>query len=154
MRTTIRRRVMTSGAAGALLMLIGCTSPPAVTPLLRATATALEDEATRLEADRARAAEHGRQTRAALDDAFAADLDTVDVIEKRWALEAAQMYAAARERVALHQRDVQAELAARQDNLRLAAEAQRRAIALLEQQDRLIVETVGVDVWGFLQQRD
>jgi len=122
-----------------------------VTPLLRATEAALEHEATRLDTDRARVTEHARQTRAALDDAFAADLDTVDVIDKQWALEAAQVYAAAREAVALHERDARAQLDAREENLRLAAEAQRRAIALLERQDRLIAQTVGVDVWDWVR---
>ncbi|NBC10749.1 MAG: hypothetical protein GVY24_03320 [Planctomycetes bacterium] len=122
-----------------------------MTPLLRATAAALENEAAQLDTDRLRVAEHGRQTRAALDDAFAADLDTVEAMDRRWVLEAAQAYAAAREAVTLHEHDARAALDARETNLRRAAEAQRRAIALLEQQDRLIVETVGVDVWAWVR---
>ena len=50
-----------------------------------------------------------------------------------------------------HEASLTAERRTRQDNLRTAAEAQQRALELLEQQDKLITDTTHFNVWRLLQ---
>lgn len=133
--------------AAALASAAGCGAPPSVAPLLRVTDTALRAEAQHIDSDIARLRISADQSRAALDHGFALDLEHVESLDKLWVIEAAQGYAAAREQLALHEARAAQVYADRRDNLMAAAEAQRRALALLEQQDRLIHDVIGVDLW-------
>ncbi len=136
--------------AVALISVAGCGSPPAVTPLLRLADAAMRDEAQHIDTDIARLRASTDQSRCALDDAFAADLEQTAAPTKAWVLEAAQVYAAAREQLAMHQMQAEQAYAIRRANLLDASRAQRRAIALIERQDRLLTNTVGVDLWRLL----
>ncbi len=132
------------GAAG----WAGCGSPPSVVPVLRVVERAMLDEAHRIEAYDA------ERDRLALDDArlrlrdgYLADLNTTDTLDPSWIDSATEVYVAAREALVWQEIDLARQRQARQDNLRDAARAQARAIAILQQQDRLVQQTVGLDLW-------
>ena len=124
-----------------------CTAPPSVAPLLRVAEKAMTDEAARIEGDTSRDAAQAEQVRASLSAGFDADLAANKKPTAEWIKDAAEGYAAARESLARHEAAMRVERDARADNLRAAAEAQRRAISLIEQQDALITGTIGLDVW-------
>lgn len=121
--------------AGALS--VGCQSPPAVGPLLDVVYQAVASEQDQLEADRQRFAALADQQRAALADAFDADLAAVDQLDRRWVAEAAGAYALARELLARNQVQVDHQMQTRQRNLQLSRRALQRARALLAAHDRL-----------------
>ncbi len=140
------RKFETLLVAGALT-LAGCGSPPSVTPLLRVAQSTLLRESQQLEQDQRMLAGVERQTLAALEQAFEADVRQAPTLEARWVLEAARAYALARDAVV---GQGAAERQARQrriENLLLAAEAQRRALNLLERQDALLMGVLGLDLW-------
>lgn len=131
--------------------LTGCATPPSVSPLMRVVDRVLGEEILHLEADAARDAEHLRQTREALADAFDADLAGQQSLTAEWVRSAVRAYASAGESLARHEADRARQRSSRADNLRAAIEAQRRALAILEQRDRLIEQTLGgkltADLW-------
>ena len=132
------------------LCLTGCTSPPSVAPLLRVTHEALLAEAERVSADTDRELAYVDQHRDALSDAFDADLaarEASDGLTGQWVRDAVAGYVAARDGLAAHELAVRQRQDAREDNLRTAAEAQQRAIELIEQQDALIRRTRDLMVW-------
>ena len=119
-----------------LLLLPGCTSPPAVIPLLEVTRRTLDGEAQRLAADAERDAAYFAQSRATLEEAYQLDLTQRETLDTPWVAEATAAYVAAREELVRAEARAAAARAQRADNLRAAAEAQGRAMGLLEQQDR------------------
>lgn len=138
---------------GCLLTLIllasltgGCASPPSVVPLLRVTEHALINEAARLNNDAARDSAHIRQTLRSLQDAYDQDLSQTNELTAGWVREATGVYVAAREAVVRHELVLAQERQAREDNLRSAAAATRRAINLIEQQDKLLNSVAGEDL--------
>ncbi len=139
-------RFMSRIAVVTALLIGGCTSPPSVTPLLRISSQALTREAARLDEDATRDAQHVRQSLSLLDNAFDQDLDQTDTLTPDWVREATRVYIAAREALVLHGQALTAERRARADNLHAAASATRRAIELIEQQDRLLNGVAGGDV--------
>lgn len=132
-------------------LLMGCASPPAVTPLLRVVEEALRDEAARVEAEASVEAQRAEQTRRMLADVYRADLLQRDALDVAWIEEATAVYVAACEDVLRHELDQQAASQHRASNLRTAASAQRRAIQLLDRQDDLITGTLGIDLWQLLE---
>ncbi len=119
-----------------LALLSACTSPPAVIPLLEVTRRTLDGEAQRLAADAERDAAYFAQSRAALEEAYQLDLTQRETLDTPWVAEATSAYVAAREELVRAEARAAAARAQRADNLRAAAEAQGRAMGLLEQQDR------------------
>lgn len=119
-----------------LLVLGGC-SMPSVLPLLRLSQEAIEAEAHHLAGERQRDAALLTERQLALSAAFDADLRQRPDLDAEWVRQAAGGYVAAREALLRHDEAVGRERAQRAANLRAAAEAQARAIALLELQDGL-----------------
>jgi hypothetical protein len=136
----------TAGTA-IVLCLCACGAPPSVTPLLRVSRDALLQEAQRQSVDLQREQMHIEQNRAALRSAFAADLAGRQQLDPAWVSDAAEMYAAAQAALANESARREAERLARADNLRAAAEAQSRAIALIEKQDAMLSDVIAVDTW-------
>lgn len=124
----------------------GCASPPSVTPLLRVTERALMRESARLDDDADRDAQYARQTLRSLEDAFDRDLEQADELTIDWVRDATSVYVAAREALLRHEHALARERQARSDNLQTAASATRRAIGLIEQQDKLLTGVVGEDI--------
>lgn len=142
--TATRLRSIVSRAVVVCAILAGgCASAPSVAPLLRITEQALNREAARLEEDALRDAQHIRQTLRSLEDAFHQDLDQAELLTTDWVREAIGVYVAARETMLRHEHTLAAERRTRADNLQAAASATRRAIQLIEQQDRLLDGVVG-----------
>jgi hypothetical protein len=110
----------------------------------------LRQEAERLEADVNRDAESLTQTQQALEDAFEADLIQTSELTPQWVRDATRAYVSARQALWQHQKQLEHEKAQRCDNLLAAAEATRRASQLLERQDELITQTLGVDAWRLM----
>lgn len=132
------------GAAG----WAGCGSPPSVVPVLRVVERAMLDEAQRIETyDAQRDQLMLDDARLRLRDGYLADLNTTDTLDPSWVDSATEIYVAAREALVWQEIDLAQQRQTRQDNLRDAARAQARAIAILQQQDRLLQQTVGLDLW-------
>ena len=128
------------------LALGGCATPPSVAPLLRVTERALLQESDRLRDDAERDAEYVRQTLGVLEDGYSRDLDQVESLTPDWVREATSVYVTAREIIIQHQNTLARERNHRAENLKTAALAERRAIVLIEQQDRLLTGAVGEDL--------
>lgn len=138
----------------ALMVLTGCASPPSVTPLMRVVEGALRAEALRVEGDIERLAEwHALQART-LRDGFEADLDARPTLDRQWVSEHVSVYTAAREALLRHQIEQATAAARRRANLETAAEAQRRAIGLIEQQDALLQRVPDLRRWMIEQQQE
>lgn len=133
--------------AVAVVLMGGCASPPSVTPLLRVSEAALLAEAARLNEDATRDAQWIEQARDALEQAYDADLAQTAELSPAWVREATQVYVAAREALVRHELALRQERAQRAQNLRAAAEATRRATAILQQQDALVTGLAGGDAW-------
>jgi len=126
----------------------GCGSPPSVIPVLRVVERVLADEAQHIvEADALRDRHSLDQARRSLSDAYRADLAETETLSPHWVQQATDVYVAAREALLRQEFDLARQRGVRIENLRLAAEAQSRAIAILQQQDRLLMQTVGLDLW-------
>ena len=138
-------------AATLLCLVAGCTSPPSVVPLLEYTAAAIEAEAAQLVNGSAVERERVAHAERSLDAAFAADLRETDTLTIDWVSEATAVYVAAREALIRHELELQRQREARAEQLRSAALAQRRAIELLQQRDRLIVDATAIDAWRWLR---
>lgn len=130
---------------------IGCTSPPSVVPLLHVGMTAMAREAQHQAEDAQRDALLVQQQLQALEDAFDADLawaQREQMLDAPWVQSATRGYTLAREELLRHEHRVREQRRQRADNLQAAAEAQQRAIILLQHQDRLLLETLRFDLWG------
>lgn len=144
----------------ALLLLIGiaiaagCTSPPSVAPLLRVTERALLEESDRLGQSVERDKDYTRQTLRVLEDAYHRDLMQADELTPQWVREAISVYVAARESLLEHEMTLIREHETRAENLRDAALATQRAIALIEQQDNLLRGVMGEDLQRLLDSFD
>lgn len=129
------------------VMLMGCASPPSVAPLMRVVDDALNRERALLATD---AQQHDRwytQQRETLRRGFEADLRNQQAPDHKWMADHVAVYVAAREallQAALGQRAASEQ---RIDNLRMASTAQRRALALIEQQDELFGHTPDLRRW-------
>jgi len=134
---TFGRRSSWAAVVCGVVVLGGCASPPAVTPLLRVVDRAMADAHDQLETDRPRAAEGIDRQRQALTDAFEADLQGQATLEPDWVRDHAMVYALAREVLMRHSVTLQQEFDVRQANLRDARRAQSTAIELIEQHDAL-----------------
>lgn len=133
--------------AGAMVLICGCGSPPSVTPLLRAAGTAVELEVGRLEEDAQRDRLQVESSRRAIRDAFDADLQLNPHPDAAWVRSATHAFALAMEELVRQELRLMQERKQRAENLRDALRAQQRAIRLIEQQDRLIEQTLGFDLW-------
>lgn len=132
------------GAAG----WAGCGSPPSVVPVMRIVEQAILDEAGQIETfDADRDQRMIDSLRSRLREGYLADLRTTDTLDPAWVEDATEIYLTARETLVRQELDLAQQRRARQDNLRDAAHAQARAIAILQQQDRLLQQTVGLDFW-------
>ena len=129
-----------------VLLCTGCASPPSVTPLLRISERALMREAAQQAIDAERDAEHLRQTRRSLEQAYNQDLAQAQALTTEWVREATQAYVSAREVLLRHENELSRERRARVENLQAAASATRRAISLIEQQDKLLTGAMGEDL--------
>ena len=130
----------------AALFVGGCATPPPVAPLLRVTERALQQESDRLGDDAERDGEYVRQTLQILESAYNRDLEQVESLTPDWVMEATKVYVTAREAIVRHQNQLTQERNRRADNLKSAALATRRAIALIQQQDRLLKGAVDEDL--------
>ncbi len=148
------RIVLTFVVFAVLAALNSCGSPPSVVPLLRIADRAMQDEAGRLDEDLQRDINQLDQSRRMLQAAFEADLAQVQQLTAEWVLEATDVYIAAREALVHHESKLRQQRERRADNLNAASEAIRRAARLLEQQDKLIELTLGLDVWRLDRSND
>ncbi len=140
---------------GMLLLAIflgGCTTPPSVTPLLRITENALLQEAENIREDARHGTEQMRRSLDVLEEGFNRDLEQIEVLTPRWVREATAVYVLARETVVKHQNAMTQAHNNRAENLRAAAAATRRAIALIERRDRLLDGVVGEDLRRLISQ--
>lgn len=151
---TFAKRLRDSGrramVAAVGLSLVGCTAPPSVVPLLSASQGIVLAEAQRIEADGALDEQYIEQAKRALADAFEADLAQRDALDAQWVREATVVYVAAREQLVEQAMRLREQRRLRADNLRAAAEAQQRAVTLLQRQDALITQTSGLDIWRII----
>lgn len=131
----------------ALTVFTGCTSPPSTAPLLRISEQAMRAEAENLIADIAQDRAGVDAARASIADGFAADLREQAAPTTEWIRQAAEAYAAAREELMRQELTLTQRRQTRADNLRAAAQAQQRAIELLERQDQLLTGITGADLW-------
>ena len=129
------------------ILLCGCASPPSVVPLLQLVDRELQAEAARIERGGGHDAELIELARERLATGFERDLAEKNSPSAEWVRSAAEAYATAREALASHEAELQQARQQRIDNLHAASTAQRRAILLLTQHDRLMVQTVGIDLW-------
>ncbi len=129
------------------LILSACASPPSVTPLLTVVNQALADEVAALVVDGQRDGARVNELRDNLADAFARDLQETPELSPRWVTEASEGYALAREALLRHELTLAEERQRRTENLRVARQAQDRALELLQQQDKLLTDTLRLDLW-------
>ncbi len=134
---SIVRRAPWVIVAAAAWLAAGCGSPPSVVPLLNVTDRVLAIEQRSLQEQAGQVAAHFAQSRAALTDAFEADLQMRSSLEKTWVADHALVYAGALESLARQQFKQEQALATRRENLQIARDVQARAIELLQRQDRL-----------------
>ncbi len=126
----------------------GCGSPPSVLPAMRVVEATLRAEADRLEAGQAqRDGQYLQQARADLARGFGDDLRAAEALDVEWIDRATRVYVAAREALLRQELALARQREVRAENLRLAAAAQARAMAVLQQQDRLLQRTLGLDLW-------
>ncbi len=148
--------LLLAGAMVAGLVLTGCASPPSVVPLLELTRRAVLEEAARLEGDARREGLYLAAARDSVAAAYQADLfeqadrmvagDSeagIGGVDAEWVSEATHGYVLAREELLRREVEAGTERAIRAENLRAAAEAQTRAIELLQSQDRLLHRLMG-----------
>ena len=148
--------VVVGSLVSAAAMGPGCGSPPSVVPLLELTRRTVLDEAGRLESDAEREARYLQEAKRQLARAYHADLTQraapsgvgegesgVGHLDAEWVDEATRGYVLAHEEIVRAELAAKGERAARADNLRAAAEAQTRAIRLIQQQDRLLLRLTG-----------
>lgn len=144
-------RWLMMGAMG--LMLIGCGSPPAVSPLLQVAGKAITQEIAQQETDALRESQFQRERQETLQQAFADDLTGRSSLDVPWVKSAADVYAQAMAEIVRHEETLKAQRRQRIDNLRVAAEAQTRALQLIELQDQWLLGTLGLDLWRLQQSR-
>lgn len=119
-----------------VLMLVACSSP-SVLPLLRVTQQAITTEISLLDAEKSRDQSILAERQRSLAAAFDADLRQQQALDADWVREATTGYVAAREALLQHEAAVERERSQRAANLRAAADAQSRAIHLIELEDGL-----------------
>ena len=146
----LRRTGWKLTAVAAAGWLVGCTAPPSVVPLLDASRRIVLAEAQRIEAGGAIDEQSIEQAKLVLADAFEADLAQQDALDAQWVREATVVYVAAREQLVEQAMRLREQRRVRADNLRAAAEAQQRAVALLQRQDALITQTTGLNIWRLI----
>jgi len=157
MRFRIKRPDMTGARwifVLAVLMMTGCTTPPSVAPLLRITERALHEESLRIQDDTRRDSERMRGALESLEEGFNRDLEQKETLTPDWVREATTVYIAAREMVVSHQNALTQDRIIRADNLAAAASATRRAISLIEGQDRLFDGVMDEDLRRLLSVTD
>lgn len=120
------------------LFLSGCSTPPSVAPLIRVTERVLLEESQRLARDAERDRVYTDQLLRSLEEAYGRDLEEAPGLTPAWVREATTVYVAAREAIVEHRDHLAQQRNDRIDNLNAAASAARRAVALVEQQDRLL----------------
>jgi hypothetical protein len=125
----------------------GCASPPSVVPLLEQTQRVLREERRLLAADAERSEAWFDQQRSALAAAFEADLAARDALNAEWVRTGVTAYVAAREALVEQETQLARQRQVRMQNLDLASLAQRRAIALIQQQDDLLSWTPDLRQW-------
>jgi hypothetical protein len=144
--TAVDKRIYLPAVFLSPVLLMGCSTPPSVAPLLRVTERALVAESGRLQEDAERDKTYTRQVLGSLDDAYRRDLEQAETLTPGWVLEATTVYVAARDAVIRHEQSLTRERDNRADNLRAAATATRRAILLIEQQDGLLRGLAGEEL--------
>lgn len=88
------------------------------------------------------------ERREALRSAFEADLTERKELDAAWVRDAAEGYAAAVEGLTRHEAELERMRQTRTENLRMAVEAQQRAMTLLAGQDAMIRGATGWDAWS------
>ncbi|MEM1108720.1 MAG: hypothetical protein AAGH99_08525 [Planctomycetota bacterium] len=126
------------------LVLAGCGTPPSVMPAMRVVEQALLKEAEHLaRADAARDRLMLDTARQHLRRGYLADLRQSETLDHGYVEDATAVYVAAREALLQQYFDLTRARQTRIDNLRVAAEAQSRAILILDNQDRLLELALG-----------
>jgi hypothetical protein len=116
----------------------GCSSPPSVVPLLRGVQRGLIRERQHLAQDSQRSDAIAQAQLDSLEQAFVADMDGRQQLDRAWVTEHTQAYVLARDAVLRQRMNHQAAYRQRRENLDLAIAVQDRAISLIEQQDALL----------------
>lgn len=136
-----------SAAAGLVLMIGGCSTPPSVPLLVGVAQRVINDERTHLDDDVTRQLHWYDQQRAALEDAFNTDVKEQATLDAAWVTQGAAAYAAAREALMQQQMKQQQAIATRQENLQLADDALGRASDLMQQADQLFWQAPQLRQW-------
>lgn len=121
----------------------GCASPPSVVPLMAVAQKAIQQEAGQLAGDGQREQASIAQSQAALKAGYQADLKAQTKLTADWVQQETAGYVAAREALVKQAMTLDQQRRQRLDNLTAAAEAQQRAIAILEQRDALLTQMIG-----------
>ncbi|MEM9417488.1 MAG: hypothetical protein AAGA25_00355 [Planctomycetota bacterium] len=141
-----------TAVSAAVVCIAGCGSPPSVVPTMRLVQQTMLEEAERLETvDAERDRMLFDDSRERLQRGFLADLQQNPTLDPEWVYSAAEVYAAACEALVWQEVEFARQRDTRRDNLRDAAAAQARAIAVLQEQGLLLQRTVGFDLWRLNQ---
>ena len=126
----------------------GCGSPPSVVPVMQVVEATLQREAQSLsQVQAARDRLYLEQARRQLDEGYRRDLASTQALSPQWVESATSVYVAAREALLRQEIELARQRETRVENLQLAAQAQGRAVALLQRQDNLLRQTLGLDLW-------
>ena len=125
----------------------GCASPPSVVPLLEQVHHVLADQQQDLQQRAATDASRFDQQRHLLQQAYEADLTARPQLDADWVRDGTAAYVTAREAVVRHELQLADQLRTRWRNLRLAADAQRRASRLIQRQDQLLQRMPDLRRW-------
>ena len=143
-----RRHSFFAGGLFLLQSVGGCGSPPSVVPVMQVVEATLRSEAESLAAVQAsRDRLYLEQARRQLDEGYRRDLSSTDALSPQWVESATAVYVAAREALLRQEIELARQRQTRVDNLELAAQAQGRALAILQRQDNLLRQTLGLDLW-------
>ena len=150
--TRISERLEASSRCGGAVVLAaalaGCTSPPSVVPMMRSVELALRTEAQRIQDEAAATDQRYLQlARQSLIEAYRQDLQSQEAISAEWVESATGAYVAAREALQAEAWSRQQARQTRMANLELAADAQNKAMSLLQDQDAMWQDQVEADLW-------
>lgn len=146
-RPTGWRRWLIATALVVVTVTPGCASPPSVVPLLEQVHHVLADQQQDLQQRAEQDAVRFDQQRQMLQQAYEADLTARPQLDADWVRDGTAAYVTALEAMLRHELQLTDQLRTRGRNLELAADAQRRAIRLIQRQDELLERLPDLRRW-------
>ena len=141
------RRWMIAAVLIIVTVTSGCASPPSVVPLLEQVHRVLANQQQDLQQRAERDAVRLDQQRHLLQQAYETDLTVRPQLDADWVRDGTAAYVTAREALLRHELQLADQLRTRRRNLELAADAQRRAIGLIQRQDQLLERMPDLRRW-------